>query len=268
MSIHPTAIIHSGAEVDSSVEVGPYCIVEDKVAIGAGTRLMSHVVIQSHTQIGQGNTIYPFTSIGAAPQDLKFGGEPSRLIVGDDNTIREGVTLNRGTEGGGMETRVGNKCLLMAYSHVAHDCIVGNNVVLANGVSLAGHVTLDDNVIAGGLVGVHQFCRIGRYSFLAGGAMVTRDILPFTIAQGDRAEHAGLNVVGLRRAGWDKDAIKAVRAGYQSLFYGDSTREQMLDETESKLAPLSPLVKELCEFARSAERGLSGARSQSVEVRS
>lgn len=265
MAIHPTAIVDPTAEIDPSVEIGPYCVVGGNTKIGAGTTMISHVVVHSYTHIGERNTIYPFASVGAAPQDLKFGGEPSLLIIGDDNVIREGATLNRGTEGGGMETRVGNGCLLMAYSHVAHDCIVGNHVILANCVSLAGHVTLEDHVIIGGLVGVHQFCRIGRYAFLAGGAMITRDVLPFTIAQGDRAEHSGLNIVGLKRAGWDKEAIKAVRAGYQSLFYGDATREQMLERTQSELAPKSELVAELCNFARAAERGLSPARNQNTD---
>ena len=268
MSIHPTAIIASSANIDSSVEIGPYCVVHEDTAIGAGTKLMSHVVVHSHTRLGSGNTIYPFASVGAAPQDLKFGGEPATLWVGDNNVIREGVTLNRGTKGGGMKTAVGNNCLFMAYSHVAHDCVVGDHVVLANSVNLAGHVTVEDHVIAGGFVGIHQFCRIGRHSFLAGGAMVTRDILPFTIAQGDRAEHAGLNVVGLKRAGWSKESIKQLRVGYQSLFYGDSTREEMLHRTEAELAPSSDLVRELCEFARSAERGLSPARNLTHELRS
>ena len=260
MAIHPTAIVDKHAEVDPTAEVGPYCIVHAGASLGPDTRLLSHVVIHSHTHLGARNTVHPFASVGGAPQDLKFGGEPSRLIIGDDNTIRESVTLNRGTEEGGMETRIGDGCLLMAYSHVAHDCILGNQVILANSVSLAGHVVLNDHVIAGGIAGIHQFCRVGRHAFLAGGAMVTQDILPFTIAQGDRAEHAGVNVVGLRRAGWSRDQIQAVRSGYRSLFSSEGTRAERLLETESSLAKESPLIAELCDFVRSASRGVSGAR--------
>ena len=260
MAIHATAIVDKHAEVDPTAEIGPYCIIEAGASVGPETKLLSHVVVHQHTRLGARNTVHPFASVGGAPQDLKFGGEPSRLVIGDDNTIREGVTLNRGTEDGGMETRIGNHCLLMAYSHVAHDCILGDRVVLANSVSLAGHVELADHVIAGGIAGIHQFCRVGRYAFLAGGAMVTQDILPFTIAQGDRAEHAGINVVGLRRAGWTREEIGAVRAAYKSLFWGAGTRSACLLETEASLAKESPLVMELCEFVRGASRGVSGAR--------
>ena len=202
MAIHPTAIVDKNAEVHPSAEIGPWCIVHAGASIGAETTLLSHVVVNAHTSLGARNTVHPFASVGSAPQDLKFSGEPSRLIIGDDNVIREGVTLNRGTEDGGMETRIGNHCLLMAYSHVAHDCVLGDHAILANSVNLAGHVIIEDHVIVGGIAGVHQFCRVGRHAFLAGGAMVTRDVLPYTIAQGDRAEHAGINIVGLRRAGW------------------------------------------------------------------
>lgn len=265
MAIHPTAIVDKNAEVHPTAEIGPWCIVHPGASIGPETTLLSHVVVNPHTHLGARNTVHPFASVGSAPQDLKFSGEPSRLIIGDDNVLREGVTLNRGTEEGGMETRIGSHCLLMAYSHVAHDCVLGDHVILANSVNLAGHVTLEDHVIVGGIAGVHQFCRVGRYAFLAGGAMVTRDVLPYTIAQGDRAEHAGINIVGLRRAGWTRQDIQAVRVGFRALFFGDGTRQEMLEDVEATLAPKFNVIHELCAFIRSSERGVSAARDNSTE---
>lgn len=260
MAIHSTAIVHAGAEIDPSADIGPYCVIGPHVKIGANTRLLSHVVIDNDTVVGTGNVIHPFAALGGPPQDLKFKGERSRLVVGDNNVIREGATLHLGTSHGHMETRVGSNCLLMAYSHVAHDCTVGNRVVLANSVALAGHVTVGDNVIMGGIAGVHQFCRIGRNAFIAGGAMASQDVPPFCIAKGDRAQLVGLNVIGLKRAGWSRDTIQTVRTAFQELFLSAGTRVAALERVERDFAPQCPEVAELCAFVRGAKRGVCQAR--------
>lgn len=260
MAIHPSAIIHPGAEIDASADVGPFCVVGPRVRIGAGTRLISHVSVMGETTLGTNNTVHPFASLGGAPQDLKFKGEPARLVVGNDNTFREGVTLNIGTAGGHMETRVGSNCLFMAYSHVAHDCIVGDRVVVANSGALAGHVTLGDGVIMGGMAGVHQFTRVGRNAFIGGGAMVAQDVPPFCIAQGDRAKLGGLNVIGLKRQGWTKPQIQAIRAAFLTIFVPKTTRANGLAEVEATLAPQHALVAEFCKFIREAKRGVCSAR--------
>lgn len=259
MAIHATALIDKHAEIDSSAEIGPYCIVGPHVRIGPQTRLLSHVVIENHTTIGARNQIHPFARLGGPPQDLKFKGEPARLVVGDDNVIREGVTLNIGTQGGHMETKIGNNCLLMAYSHVAHDCIVGNRVILANSVGLAGHVELADSVIMGGISAIHQFCRVGRNAFIAGGAMVAQDIPPFCIAQGDRAQLMGLNITGIKRAGWSREKINLLRDGFKRLFLSNTTRMLALDITEKEFATSCPEVLEICQFIRKAKRGVCPA---------
>lgn len=260
MAIHPTAIVHDGAEVDSSAEIGPYCVVGPKVKVGAETRLVSHVVVDNHTTLGARNVIYSFASVGSSPQDLKFKGEPSRLVIGDDNVIRESATLNIGTEHGGMETRVGNGCLLMAFSHVAHDCVLGDHDILANGVGLAGHVTLGDGVIMGGMSGIHQFCRVGRNAFIAAGAMVAQDVPPFCIAQGDRAQLVGINVVGLKRCGWTREELNAVREAFRSLFVAQTARLVALERVETVLATSHPQVAEMCAFIRASDRGVCQPR--------
>jgi UDP-N-acetylglucosamine acyltransferase len=260
MPIHPSATVHRGAEVHPTADIGPYCVVGPKVHIGAGTRLLSHVVVDNDTTIGQRNTVHPFAVIGGAPQDLKFKGEPARVILGDDNIVREGATINIGTAGGHMETRIGNGCLLMAYTHVAHDCIVGNRVILANNVGLAGHVTVHDFVILGGIAGVHQFCVVGRNAFIAGGAMVAQNVPPFCIAQGDRAQLVGINVVGLKRAGWTRERIGTVREAFRRLFLSDSTRMVALERTEHELASEQADVAEMCKFIRESKRGVCPPR--------
>ena len=268
MSIHPTATIDRGAEIDSTAEIGPCCVIGPHVKIAAKTQLLAHVVVQNHTTIGQGNTIHPFAVIGGAPQDLKFRGEPSRLVIGDDNIIRESATLNIGTEGGHMETRIGNGCLLMAYTHVAHDCHLGDQVILANNASLAGHVDVGNKAILGGMAGVHQFCRVGRHAFLAGGAMVVQDVPPFCIAQGDRAHLVGINVIGLRRAGFSREKIHTLRDVFKRLFLTQTTRLVALERTEKEMANSSEEVQEFCAFIRQAERGICQARfdNSSTEI--
>jgi UDP-N-acetylglucosamine acyltransferase len=217
-TVHRTAIVHPEAKLHETVEVGPYAVIGPKVCIGAGSRVGPHVVIEGDTQIGQRNRIFQFASVGAIPQDLKYAGEATRLVIGDDNQIREFATLHIGTAGGGGVTQVGNKNLFMAYSHVAHDCSIGNGCVLANCAALAGHVLVGNCVTFGGLSAVHQFSRIGDYAFIAGGAMVAMDVPPYCTAQGDRAELAGLNSVGLTRHGFTEEQINRIKEAYKILF--------------------------------------------------
>lgn len=218
MSIHPTAIIGPEVTLGKDVQVGPYCVVEGKSSLGDGTRLVSHVAIGGVTRIGQNCTIYPFASLGHAPQDLKYKGEASELVIGDNNTIREHVTMNPGTETGVMVTRVGNNCLFMVGSHVAHDCQVGDHVILANNATLGGHVEVGDHCIIGGLAAVHQFVRIGQHAIIGGMSGVEHDVIPFGSVMGERANLAGLNLVGLKRRGFERDTIHALRNAYKMLF--------------------------------------------------
>lgn len=262
MAIHPTAVVHKNAEIDSRAEIGPFCVIGPRARVGPETKLISHVVVENSTHIGARNTIHPFARIGGVPQDLKFKGEDSRLVIGDDNVIREGATLNTGTEGGHMETRVGSGCLLMAYSHVAHDCRVGDHVILANCVGLAGHVDLGDHVTMGGMAGIHQFCKAGRHAFIAGGAMVSQNIPPFCLAQGDRAQLVGVNVVGLRRAGWPREKIQSIREAFKGLFHATTARLVALERIERKLSKDHSEVQEMCAFIRSSEdRGICPPRA-------
>lgn len=217
-SIHPTAVIEPGATLGKDVSIGPYCIVGAQVTLGDGVHLHSHVVIGGITEIGEGTEIFPFASIGLRPQDKKFKGEATRLTIGKRNVIREYVTMNPGTEGGGALTSVGNDCLFMASSHVAHDCIVGNNVILANNATLAGHVSVGDGVILGGLSAVHQFVRIGKGAFIGGMAGVEKDVIPYGMVIGERGSLAGLNLVGLKRSNMERDQIHQLRHLYKQLF--------------------------------------------------
>ena len=230
-SLHPTAIVDPAASIGKDVVIGPYCVVGAKVKLGDGVKLMSHVVVEGRTSIGAGTTVYPFASLGHRPQDLKFHGEDSELIIGSNNQIREHVTMNPGTEGGGMVTRVGDNCLFMMSSHVAHDCQVGNNVILANNATLAGHVTVGDFVIVGGLSAVHQFVRIGPYAIIGGMSGVESDVIPFGLVKGERAHLAGLNMVGLERRGFSRDDVKALRSAYRMLFAPEGTLAERLEET-------------------------------------
>ena len=221
--IHPTARIDSTAHLASDVEVGPYAIIGRHVTIGAGSTVGSLAVIGDWTEIGQNNRIFPQSSVGAPPQDLKYRGEECWTRLGNDNMIREFATIHRGTATGHAETVVGSNNLFMAYSHVAHDCVIGNGVVMANVATLAGHVTVEDNVIIGGLVAVHQFSRIGAYAMVGGGTMVGMDILPYTIATpGKRdAKHRGLNLIGLKRRGFSEETISRLKTAYKTLFMAD-----------------------------------------------
>lgn len=217
-TIHPTSVIASGASIGAGASIGPYCVVGENVTLAAGVILHSHVVLDGHTSIGEATEIFPFASIGHRPQDKKFKGEDSKLVIGARNVIREHVTMNPGTEGGGLITRVGDDCLFMASSHVAHDCIVGNHVILANNATLAGHVSVGDFAIIGGLSAIHQFVRIGAYAFIGGMSGVEKDVIPFGTVKGERASLDGLNLVGLKRRNVERERIHALRHVFKELF--------------------------------------------------
>jgi len=255
--IHPTAIIEPGAYLGANVSVGPYCVIGADVRIGDDCALMSHVAISGHTTMGKHNKVFPFSSIGQIPQDLKYHGEASEVIIGDDNQIRENVTVNAGTEGGGMVTRIGNNNLLMAYSHVAHDCLLGDSIVLANCATLAGHVEVDDHAIIGGLSAIQQFVRIGRLSMIGGMSGVTKDVPPYTLlAGGYRSGLSGLNIVGLKRQGFKLEAVGRLKEIYRLLLQGAGKREERLREAESLVSADDEAGQLMISFVRSAKRGL------------
>ena len=253
--IHSTAIIDTQAALDTGVEVGAYSIIGAGVRIGKGSKIHSHVVIQGRTILGEANIVYPFATVGSAPQDLKYKGEPSELIIGNRNTIREYVSLNPGTSGGGMVTRVGDQNLLMMYCHIAHDCIVGNRNVIANGATLGGHVIVEDFVIVGGLVGVHQFVRIGTGAILGAGSMVSKDVPPYCNATGDRARLHGLNVEGLKRRGFDKTIIDAIRKAYRICFQSKLKTDDALKKVRQELPAIAE-VEKLVSFIEASQRGV------------
>lgn len=216
--IHPSAIIADGAKIGKDVFIGPYCVIGSDVEIGDGTILKSHVVIEGVTKIGKNNVIFPFAAIGTEPQDLKYEGEKSQIIIGDNNKIREHVTIHTGTKGDKMLTKIGNNCLFMVASHIAHDCVIGNDVILANNATLGGHVVVEDHAVLGGLCAVHQFVRIGKHAMIGGMSGVENDVIPYGTVMGERAALAGLNLVGLKRRGFERDAIHSLRNFYKKLF--------------------------------------------------
>jgi len=219
--IHKTAIVSDKAQISKNVEIGAFCVIGDNVKIDEGTILKSHVVIDGNTTIGKNNIIFPFATVGLVPQDLKFAGEQSQLIIGDNNTIREHVTIHLGTQDGGMITKIGNNCLLMVGVHIAHDCLIGNNVILANNATLAGHVHVGNNVVIGGLSAVHQFVRIGGGAMIGGMSGVENDVIPFGLVMGERAHLAGINLVGMKRQNISRDEIHALRNFYKQVFEND-----------------------------------------------
>lgn len=258
VSIHPTAVVDPAARLGEDVFIGPFCVVGPDVQLGDRVRLTSHVVVEGRTRIGEDSVIYPFASIGHRPQDLKFKGESSELIIGRNNQIREHVTMSPGTEGGGMVTRVGDNGLFMVGVHVAHDCIVGNNAVLANNATLAGHVELGDFVTIGGLSAVRQFVRIGSHAMIGGMSGVEKDVIPYGLVMGDRARLAGLNLVGLERRGFQKDEIHALRAAYRLLFGNEGTFAERMEEVGRDMGQQT-LVADVLTFAR-ASRSLCQPR--------
>lgn len=222
-NIHPSAVIEEGAQIDPSARVGPFCVVGPEVVLKADVELKSHVVVTGQTEVGAGTVIFPFAVIGEIPQDLKFKGEASRLVIGERNRIREHVTMNCGTEGGGGVTRVGDDGLFMAGCHIAHDAIVGNRVIVVNNAAVAGHCVLEDDVIIGGLSGIHQWVRIGQGAIIGAVTMVTNDVIPYGLVQAPRGDLDGLNLVGLKRAGVARSDITALRAAFQMLAQGEGT---------------------------------------------
>jgi UDP-N-acetylglucosamine acyltransferase len=256
MSVHPTAIIGSGAKLHPTVEVGPYAVIGPQVEIGAGTMVGPHAVIEGRTRLGERNRVFQFASVGAQPQDLKYAGEDSALEIGNENLIREFTTLHKGTTGGGGVTRIGDRNLFMAYAHVAHDCQVGSGCVLANAATLGGHVEIGDHVILGGLAAVHQFTRIGQHAFVAGGAMVVMDVPPFCTAQGDRAELVGINSIGLARHGFSEDQIGRVKEAYRILFRSKLPLEEAVERLRTELGD-EPEIKALLTFVTTSQRGLT-----------
>ncbi|MFH1624334.1 MAG: acyl-ACP--UDP-N-acetylglucosamine O-acyltransferase [Pseudomonadota bacterium] len=252
--IHQTAIIHPKAELDDGVEVGPYSIIGEDVKIGKNTRVKAHVTIEGFTQIGQGCELYQFVSIGTPPQDLKFRGERSSVIIGDNNTIREFVTINRSSHGGG-ETRVGNDNFLMAYCHIAHDCKIGNNVIMANAATLAGHIEIEDFAIIGGLVAIHQFVKIGAYSIIGGASAVSKDVPPYVMAVGNRAKLFGLNITGLKRNNFSETTTNNLKKAYKIIFRSGKTLKKALEEVKLEI-PDSKEITNLLEFIKKSERGI------------
>jgi UDP-N-acetylglucosamine acyltransferase len=248
-TISPLSVVDPSARLGADVVVGPFCTVGPNVVLEDKVELVSHVAVSGHTVVGARTRIYPFASIGHPPQDLKFKGEASTLHIGSDCMIREGVTMNPGTEGGGMETRVGDHCTFLANAHVAHDCIVGNHVIFSNNVMLAGHCRVDDFAILGGGSAVHQFCRIGAHAFIGGLSGVENDVIPYGMALGNRAALAGLNLIGLKRRGFSREAIHDLRRAYRLLFAAEGTLKERVEDVAGEFAS-HPQVHEILDFIR------------------
>jgi len=254
LSIHPTAIVSQSAKIGENVKIGPYCIVGDKVKIGKGTELVAHVMIDGDTDIGKNNKIFPYASIGLEPQDLKYNNEDTKVVIGDNNKIRECVTIHRGTVHTG-KTQIGTNNLLMAYSHVAHDCVIGDGCILANTATLAGHVELGDFVIVGGLTPVHQFVKIGNHAMIGGASAVNQDILPFMMAEGNKASIRGINAVGLKRRGFTDDEIGEIKDANKLIFRSNLTLANAIEELLVRY-PDSKNIKYIIDFVNQSERGV------------
>ena len=255
-NIHSTAIVDPAANIASSVIVGPYSIIGPNVKIDENTELKSNVIISGHTSIGKSCVVYPFSVLGNPPQDLKFGGEKSDLVIGNFNVIREHVTMNPGTKGGGLVTKVGNNCLIMVGAHIAHDCIIGNNVILANNASLAGHVSVNDFAILGGLSGVHQFCRIGSHAMVGGLSAVESDVIPYGSVVGNRAYLSGLNIIGLKRRGFSREVIHDLRKAYRLLFAPEGTIQERLKDVSEEFKDNEPIMDIVKFIEGSANRAI------------
>jgi UDP-N-acetylglucosamine acyltransferase len=253
--VHPTAIVDPNAVIGPDVEIGPFAIIGPNVEIGAGTQVGPRAIIEGWTVIGSNNKIYAGAVIGNEPQDLKFRGEKSYLFIGDNNIIREYATISRGTDGGGGETRIGNNNLIMSYVHVAHDCQVGNHVVVAHASGIAGHVIIEDRVIIGGLAGVHQFTKIGRMSMIGAHTMVTKDVPPYIIVDGNPAKPYGINIVGLRRNGLSPEFRMEIKRAYKILYRSSLSVAQAIEQMEQEL-PGNAEIDHLLRFLRSADRGI------------
>ncbi|ELW7404139.1 acyl-ACP--UDP-N-acetylglucosamine O-acyltransferase [Yersinia enterocolitica] len=253
--IHPSSIVEEGAVIGAGVHIGPFCFVGSQVEIGAGTELKSHVVVNGITKIGCDNQIYQFASIGEANQDLKYAGEPTRVEIGDRNRIRESVSIHRGTVQGGGLTKVGSDNLLMINAHIAHDCIIGDRCILANNATLGGHVEIDDFAIIGGMTAIHQFCVIGAHVMVGGCSGVAQDVPPFVIAQGNHATPFGINIEGLKRRGFDKESLHAIRNAYKLLYRSGRTLDEVKPEI-AELAEQHPAVQAFVDFFARSTRGI------------
>ncbi|MCD6132867.1 MAG: acyl-ACP--UDP-N-acetylglucosamine O-acyltransferase [Deltaproteobacteria bacterium] len=251
--IHPTAIVSNKAKIGKNVEIGPYSYIGEEVEIGDGTRIGNNVIIEDYTAIGGNCNIFHHAVLGTVPQDINFKeGEETRLVIGDNNVIREFVMINRGTKRGGGITRIGNGNFIMAYVHIAHDCMIGNNVIMANMVQLAGHVMVEDFACMGGLAAVHQFVRIGAYSMIGGVSGVSQDVLPYILVAGNRAKPCGINIVGLRRHGFSEEDIRTIKRAYKTIFHSHLLLKEIIKELEKEE---SPYIKKVLEFMRSSKRG-------------
>lgn len=258
MTIHPTAIVSDRASITNPIEIGPYSIVGPHVTIGEGCRIGAHAIIEGHTTLGTNNTVHHHAVIGGPPQDQKYDGSPTQLIIGNNNQFREFCSIHRGTQKDNGRTQIGSGNLIMANAHVAHDCIVGDRCVIANSVALAGHVSIGNDVVLGGLCAVHQFTRIGDGAILSGGAMATQDVPPFTIAQGDRARLRGLNRVGLRRVGIPTESITLLSKAYKIIFLSDLNFQKALMDAKTQL-PQDPVLDRFLEFMAHSSRGICRA---------
>jgi UDP-N-acetylglucosamine acyltransferase len=254
-SIDPRAVVHPQARLGDDVVVGPFCVVGPEVVIGDRTRLASHVVVDGRVTLGPDNDIAPFASLGGPPQDLKYAGEPTRVTIGAANRICEYVTVSRGTAGGGGITRIGDKNLFMAYSHIAHDANVGSRIVFANAATLAGHVEVGDDATVGAFSGIHQFCRIARHAFIGGYSVVTQDALPWVLTVGNRAVSHGVNIVGLKRKGYPKETVDAIKRCYLTLFRSKMLLDEAIAKVEGESGSI-PEIRYFLEFVRSSARGV------------
>ena len=255
-SIHPTAVVSPSAQIGDDCFIGPYCIVGDEVQIGDGVRLESHCVVDGRTSIGAGTHVFPFVSIGLASQDLKYKGEPSETRIGERNNIREFVTIHRGTAGGGMLTKIGDDCLIMAQAHVAHDCLIGDGVIMANAATLAGHVIIEDRANIGAYSGVHQFCRVGKEAYIGGYSVVVKDALPFALTVGNHAKCYGLNITGMKRRGYSRATIDALHHAFHLLLSAKLNTTQAVQRIEQEITG-SPEVIDLLRFIEASNRGVT-----------
>ena len=256
MSVHPTAVVAAGAVVPESCTVGPWCTVGPNVVLGEGCELISHVVLDGHLTAGARNKFFSFACVGVSPQDLKYKGEATSVTLGNDNAIRECVTISRGTVGGGGATRIGSGCLIMAYAHIGHDSIIGNECILANSATLAGHVIVEDYATVGALCPVHQFCRIGKYAYIGGGTVITQDVLPYSLTSATREVHAfGMNKVGLERRGFDQTRVRALHHAFRLLTAAKMNTAQAVEKLSAEGVE-SDDVRYLVEFVKASQRGI------------
>lgn len=256
MNIHSTAIVHKNARLDEGVEIGPYSVIGEHVTVGTGTKIASHVLIEGWTTIGARNRIFPFSSIGTAPQDIGYRNEETYVVIGNDNVIRECATVHRATTKADKKTEIGNGNYLMAYSHVAHDCKLGNNIIMANSAGLAGHIVIEDHAILGGIVGVHQHVRIGAYAMIGGQSAIVQDIPPYVSAAGNRAQLYGLNTIGLKRRGFSDQTINSLKKAYKIIFRSGMTLDEALDKVAGEFSD----SREVCyfvDFMRNSKRGIT-----------